>query len=574
MNNGQISELFQEMAVLLELEGANPFRIRAYQRAAQVLAGLPQPVAGQSEAELLAIGGIGKGIASHLAELKGAPVFKELAELRAKTPKGLLELLKVQGLGPKRAKAVFSALKVDSLESLAAACRAGKLRGLPGFGEKLESSILKGLEYASSAGQRMNYWEARALMDELLGLLRDAPGVSKISPAGSLRRGRETVGDLDILCAGTGTGAISKFTRLPQVERVLAAGDTKASVLLKAGIQCDLRVVPPASFGAALQYFTGSKDHNVVLRERAQKLGLTVNEYGVFRVSDKEQKKPLAGKTEEEVYAKLGLAWIAPELRENRGELEAAAKDRLPRLVEFSDIRGDFHNHSTHSDGRNSLEEMARAAKDQGWEWTALGDHSQSLKVANGLSVERLKASFRELSEIQAKVKGIRLLRSMEVDILKDGSLDYPDAVLKEIGVVIGSVHSSFAMPEPEMTARIRRAAKNPHLDIVGHLTGRLLSRREAYAVDAEAVLAETRGAGAAIEVNGQPERQDLTDVTARRAREVGTKLAVSTDAHSAGQFEYMKLAVVIARRAWLRKEDLLNCLSYKDLEKWLSRKD
>ena len=419
----------------------------------------------------------------------------------------------------------------------------------------------------------MIYWEARTLMNELLGILRGAPGVSEISPAGSLRRGRETVGDLDILCAGTGTGAISMFTRLPQVERVLAAGDTKASVLLKAGIQCDLRVVPPASFGAALQYFTGSKDHNVVLREHAQKMGLTINEYGVFRVSDKEQKKSLAGKTEEEVYAKLGLAWVPPELRENRGELEAAAKNRLPRLVEFSDIRGDFHNHSSHSDGRNSLEEMARAAKDQGWEWTALGDHSQSLKVANGLSVDRLRASFKELTEVQAKVKGIRLLRSMEVDILKDGRLDYPDEVLEEIGVVIGSVHSSFGMPEPEMTARIRRAAKNPHLDIVGHLTGRLLSRREAYAVDAEAVLAETRGAGAAIEVNGQPERQDLTDVTARRAQEVGTKLAVSTDAHSANQFEYMKLAVLIARRAWLRKEDLLNCLSYKDLEKWLGRK-
>lgn len=568
MTNTRIGELLQEMSVLLEIESANPFRVRAYQRAAQVIAGLARPVSEHTPEELREIPGIGKGIQEHLKELTVRGSFKELEALRAKLPKGLLEMLKVQGLGPKRARLLFEELRIDSLEKLGMAAKAGKLRELPGFGEKLERNILEGLSFAESSGKRMLHWEAQLLMGELLASLRKLPGIQQVSPAGSLRRGKETVGDLDILCAAkNGAAAIASFLRLPAVDRIIASGATKATVRLKSGLQCDLRVVPPASFGAALQYFTGSKDHNVALRELALKAGLTVNEYGVFRSSDERRSKPLAGRTEEEVYAKLGLAWIPPELRENRGELEAARQNGLPRLVELSDIRGDFHNHSNHTDGANTLEEMARAAKAMGWEWAALGDHSQSLRVANGLSVERLRKTFKELDGLRRKFPGLELLRSMEVDILKDGSLDYPDDVLAEIDVVVGSVHSAFALEEKMMTERIVKAIKNPHLDIVGHLSGRLINRREAYKVDAEAVLKAAASSGKALEINGQPQRQDLTDVQARRARELKTPLAVTTDAHSAHQFQYMASAVRIARRAWLRKEDLLNCLSFKELK-------
>ena len=571
MTNSAVADLLQEMSVLLELDKANPFRVRAYQRAAQVIGGLSKPVSSLSPEELLDVPGVGRGIAEHVKEIAASGSFRELAALRAKFPEGLLQLLKLQGLGPKRARLLFDELKIDSLAKLKAAAQSGKLQKLPGFGAKLEATILQGLGFAEKSAGRMLHWEAKALMEEVLSALKAIPGLGEISPAGSLRRGRETVGDLDVLCtARDGGRVVGAFTRLPLVERVLAAGPTKATVRLKAGIQCDLRVVPPASYGAALQYFTGSKDHNVVLRELALKKGLTINEYGVFRVSDKEHKRPLAGRTEAEVYAKLGLPWIPPELRENRGELEAARQKRLPRLVELSDIRGDFHNHSSHTDGADTLEAMARAAQKMGWDWVALGDHSRSLRVANGLSIEALRASFKELAAVQKKVKGIALLRSMEVDILADGRLDYPDEVLAEIDVVIGSVHSGFTQTEAAMTERIIKAIRNPRLHIVGHLSGRLLNRREAYQIDTEAALAAAAKTGTALEINGQPQRQDLLDVHAHRAKELGCPLAVTTDAHSAAQFQYMALAVTIARRAWLTKEDLLNCLSLKELKAWL----
>jgi len=574
MTNSQIAELLEETSVLLEIEGANPFRVRAYQRAAQVIGGLSKPVSEMAPEELLSLPGIGKGIQDHLKEILGTGQFQELVQLRAKIPKGLLELLRVPGLGPKRARVLFDQLGIDSLSKLREAAQAGRLAQLAGFGDKLVRNILEGLEFAQKASARMLHWEASSLMGEILRELRKVPAVQELSPAGSLRRGRETVGDLDILCtARDGGRVIEAFTKLPQVERVMASGQTRATVWLRAGIQCDLRVVPPESFGAALQYFTGSKDHNIALREHALKHGLTVNEYGVFRVEDREQKQPLAGRIEEEVYSKLGLAWIPAELRENRGEIEAAQKHRLPRLVELQDIRGDFHNHSDHTDGANRLEEMARAAKDMGWEWVALGDHSQSLGVAKGLTEAQLRGSLRELEEIRSKVKGIRLMRSMEVDILKDGSLDYPDEVLQEIDVVIGSVHSAFSMDEATMTRRILKALRNPHCDIIGHLSGRLLNRREAYKVDTQAVLKAAAEAGTALEINGQPQRQDLSDVHARQARELGVALAVTTDAHSTRQFEYMKAAVTVARRAWLTKDDLLNCKSFKELKEWLGRR-
>lgn len=572
-SNADVANLLAEMAVLLELAGENVFKIRAYQRASQTVANLPQPVCGLTDKEMLEIPGIGKGIAQNLRELAGCGTFKDLNDLRGRFPAGLREMLRLPGLGPKRARFLFDEAGIDSLDALRDALKRGKLRGLKGFGQKIEENIARGLQFASEP-QRLLYMDAVRLGRELLAIVRGLPGVHAAELAGSLRRGAETVGDIDILCAADkGRPIIDAFTKLPRVERVLGAGDTKASVTVVGGVQCDLRVVAPRSFGAALQYFTGSKDHNVAVREIALKKGLTVNEYGVFRLTDKKHEKPIAGKTEAEVYKALGMAFIPPELRENRGEIEAALQGKLPRLVEKKDIRGDFHNHSTYTDGRNSLEEMARAAKDQGWEWTALGDHSQSLTVARGLKIDQLRATMRELDEIRKKVKGIALMRSMEVDILEDGRMDYPDDVLDEIDVVIASVHSRFKQAEPEMTARIVRAASNKRVDIIGHLSGRLINRRPAYAFNAETVLQAAAKAGTALEINGQPDRQDVNDIRARRARELGAPIALNTDAHSVKEYDHMEMALVIARRAWLEPKDILNCLPLKDLQKWLSNR-
>ncbi|MCX5790446.1 MAG: DNA polymerase/3'-5' exonuclease PolX [Elusimicrobia bacterium] len=578
MTNAEVAALLSETAVLLELAGENPFRTRAYERAAMAVAGSSRPVCELSEKELLEIPGVGASIAAHIREAAGCGAFGDLRRLRERFPAGLLELLRVPGLGPKRARFLFDAAGVKDLESLKAACEAGKLKGLKGFGDKIIANILEGLSFAEVKPRLLN-WEARGLARELVAALKRMGGVGAVEAAGSLRRGRETVGDIDILAASAdGAKVTEAFVHLPQVLKVLGVGETKASVLLAAaptrgaaGVQCDLRVVPAASFGAALQYFTGSKDHNVALRQWALKRHLTVNEYGVFKLGDKEQKQPVAGRTEAEVYEALGLAYIPPELRENRGEIEAAAAGKLPRLVTLSDIRGDLHNHSNHTDGRHSLEEMARAAKERGWEWVALGDHSRSLTVARGLDEKRLRASFKELEGLRAKVKGIELFRSMEVDILEDGRMDYPDDVLDEIDVVVASVHSRFKQPLEQMTARLCRAAANRRVDVMGHLSGRLLNKRPGYAFDPERVLKAAAGAGTACEINGQPDRQDLDDVSARRVRELGGALALTTDAHSTSEFQFMEMAVTVARRAWLEPKDLLNCKSAKELREWLA---
>ncbi|MBI5624405.1 MAG: DNA polymerase/3'-5' exonuclease PolX [Elusimicrobia bacterium] len=571
MTNSRMGELLGEMSVLLELDGANPFRVRAYQRAGQVVTGHPAPLSGVPVEKLTEIPGIGKGIAAHVAEMEVSGTFQELEEMRKKFPPGLLAMLKVQGLGPKRAKTLFDTLKIDSLDKLKAAAQEGRLRGLPGFGEKTEANILEGVAFAATASERVLHWAARQAALEVCAAFTRKTGLKDVCPAGSLRRGKETVGDLDFLCsAKAGTSAVEAFIKLPQVSKVLSSGSTKASVILEAGIQADFRVVPPESWGAALVYFTGSKDHGVALREHALRLGYSVNEYGVFRASDKERRKPLAGRTEEEVYARLGLSWIPPELRENRGELEAAAKGKLPKLVELSDIRGDFHNHSKHSDGEASLLEMAQAAKDLGWEWVGLGDHSRSVTVAHGLDEARLKATLKELAAAAKKVTGIRLMRSMEVDILKDGSMDYPDEVLSELDVVIGAVHSAFKMDEPSMTERVLKAVRHPKVHIIAHPSGRLLSGRGGYKLDTEAVMREAARCGTALEINGQPDRQDITDVQARRAKELGAAVALNTDAHAPGEFCYMEMAVTVARRAWLTKDDVLNCRTAKQVEAWL----
>lgn len=572
MLNKAFAEILSETAVLLELAQDNVFRIRAYQKAAQIIEGLPKDIGQTSREELLAMAGIGKGIADKVEEFVKTGKVKEHRELRKKFPEGLLNLLRVPGLGPKRARLLYETLKIDSAEKLKKAAQEGKLRGLPGLGEKTEANILQGIGFAQESAKRILLWEARLLMKDILAELKEAPGILALEPAGSLRRGKETVGDLDVLCASRKPEAvIARFTKLPGVQRVLGAGGTKSSVLLKNGVQCDLRVVEPDCFGAALQYFTGSKEHNVKLRERAQRLGYTVNEYGLFRVSDKNQSRPLAGKTEEEIYKKLGLAYIPPELREDRGEIEAAEKNRLPRLVEEKDIKGCFHNHTTESDGAHDLEDMVKAARAKGWEWYAVADHSQSLKVAKGLEPARLQKKMDRISALNRKQKDIRVLCSSEVDILSDGRMDYPDEILKKLDVVVGSVHTGFRQSEEQITDRVLKAMENPHVDCIGHLTGRLLGRREAYAVDIARVIEGAARTGTALEINGQPDRQDLYDVHAMTAKQRGAPLAANTDAHATEQLDYMSLAVNVARRAWLEKKDLLNTKTWEELREWLN---
>ncbi|MBI2069858.1 MAG: DNA polymerase/3'-5' exonuclease PolX, partial [Elusimicrobia bacterium] len=517
------------------------------------------------------INGIGSAMASHIREIADTGALKELERLKKEIPTGVLKLLEIPNMGPKRAKALWETLNIESLDDLKRAAKEGKLRALPGFGEKLEQNILKGIDFAQAAAKRLLLWDARQLMNELIQALKSSGAFINIAPAGSLRRGKETVGDLDILGTAKDPGqAIEFFTRLPYVERVLGAGETKTTVWLKSQIQCDLRVVHPDEWGAAMLYFTGSKEHNVTLRERVLKMGMTINEYGLFKLKKEKTKheagRKVASKTEEEIFKALGLKWIPPELRENRGEIEAAEKGKLPKLVELKDIKGDFHNHTKLTDGSNTLEEMAEAAKKMGWEWAFIGDHSQSLMVANGLTPKELRRTIEETKELNRKSKGFRIWRSMEVDILKDGSMDYEDEELKEIGVVIAAVHSNFKMPEQEMTQRIIKAAQNPHVDIIAHLSGRLINQREPYAVNTEEVLEACKKTNTALELNGQPQRHDLNDAQAKRAKEMSIPLAVTTDAHATRQFAFMELAVIIARRAWLEKKDLLNCLSAKEI--------
>ncbi|HOW26940.1 MAG TPA: DNA polymerase/3'-5' exonuclease PolX [Elusimicrobiota bacterium] len=568
--NRQFAGLLYEMANLLELDDDNPFRIRAYKKAAMAFEGLTKDISTMTLEELMRIPGVGRGLAEKADEFSRTGRVKEHQDLRRRIPQGLLSMLNVSGLGAKRVRFLYETLKIDSLGKLKAAAEGGKLRSLPGFAEKMETNILKGLEVAVQGVERMTLGEARLRMAEVLGFLKGTDGIIRLEPAGSLRRGKETVGDLDILCSSRNPDkVITRFIHAPFSKRTLAAGETKASVELMNGIQCDLRVVEDDSFGAALQYFTGSKEHNVALRERALKLGYTVNEYGLYRTSDDKKKKPLAGKTEEEIYKKLGLQWIPPELREQRGEIEAAEKGKLPKLIEEADIRGCFHSHTSESDGRNTLEEMAAAARKKGWEWLGSADHSQALKMTNGLSPDRMREKIGKIKALNKKSKSFQVLCSSEVDILADGSMDYDDDLMKELDFVIASVHSSFKQPEEKMTERIIRAMDNPHVDCIGHLSGRLLGQREAYAIDYEKIFEASRRTGTALEINGQPDRQDLYDVHATTAKGMGIRIATNTDAHSIDQLDHMSLAVTVARRAWLEKKDVLNTMSAREVREW-----
>ena len=571
VTNTEIAAIFNRIADLLEIQEENPFRIRAYRNAARTIQGLSHSLAEMVQAgEVLeALPGIGKDLAAKIREIVATGSLRKLRELEGAVSPELVELLQVPGLGPKRLRILRDYLDVHGLADLEAAARQGLVRNLPGFGVKSEQNLLRELAELKQRTRRWLWSEVEEVAEQLLVHLRGVQGVKRVELAGSYRRRKETVGDLDVLAiAAKGAKVIEAFTRFEAVERVVSKGTTRSQVVLRSGLQVDLRVVPQASFGAAWHYFTGSKAHNIAVRTMGVQRGLKINEYGVF---DRAGKR-IAGRTEEEVYAQVGLPWIEPELREQRGELEAAAEGRLPKLVELKDLKGDLHCHTTESDGRESLEAMARAAKALGHRYLAITEHSQHLGVARGLTPERLLAHCEAIDRLNEKLRGIRLLKGVEVDILEDGTLDMPDEVLARLEVVVGAIHFAFGLSRKKQTERVIRAMDNPHFHILAHPTARLIGRRRACDLDMERIMDAALERGCHLELNAQPQRLDLNDLHCRMAKERGLKVVISTDAHSSGQLEYLRHGIGQARRGWLEKGDVLNTLGLKSFLRALKR--
>ena len=571
VQNVEIAKIFEQVADLLEIQEANPFRVRAYRTAAQTVRGLPHALhelVAQGQ-DLSQLPGIGRDLAGKIAEIVHTGRLPLLEEIGVQTPPGLLGLLEVPGLGPKRVRALRDALGIANRGDLLRAARAQRVRSVPGFGEKTERGILGALAAHPAGGARRTLWvEAAPVARTMVEHLRALPGIGDVEVAGSFRRRRETVGDLDLLATcSRGTKVVEHFVAHEDVARIVARGGTKATVILRSGLQVDLRVVDRAAYGAALVYFTGSKAHNIRVRRIAQQKRLKINEYGVFRGAQR-----IAGRTEREVYGAVGLPYIEPELREDQGEVEAAQRRRLPRLIEPGDIRGDLHVHTSASDGKATAEQMAAAAKALGHEYLAVTDHTEASRVARGLDAREMRRHLADLERLQGRLRGIRLLRSAEVDILEDGSLDLPDDLLAELDIVVGAVHSGFQLSRERQTERILRAMGQKHLHVLAHPTGRLLGEREPYAVDLERIVAGARERGCCLELNAQPQRLDLPDLWVRAARDAGVKIAISTDAHATEQLALMALGVGYARRGWLRAGDVLNTRPWAELQRLLRR--
>ncbi|RDD63199.1 DNA polymerase/3'-5' exonuclease PolX [Ferruginivarius sediminum] len=570
IHNSDIAEQFDEVADLLEIEGANAFRIRAYRNAARTLRDLAHSVAGmvRDDADLTELPGIGKDLAGKIETIVETGKFPQLEDLKKDVPEGLVDVLGIAGLGPKRVQKIHEELGVTDLEGLTKAAKEGRVRKLSGFGKKTEDNILHELETRGSGETRTQRREAEGRAEPLVDYLAGTKGVDKVVVAGSYRRRKETVGDLDILVTCTSDSPVVKrFVDYEDVRDVISKGETRSTVILKNGLQVDLRVVESASYGAALHYFTGSKAHNIHVRRMGQDQGLKINEYGVFRGD-----KRIAGKTEEEVYAQVGLPYIEPELREDRGEIEAARTGKLPELIELDDIRGNLHSHTKASDGANTLREMAAAAKERGWAYIAITDHSKAVRVANGLDEDRLAKQIDEIDAVNDELEGITLLKSIEVDILEDGGLDLPDSILKRLDLRICAVHSHFRLSRDKQTERVMQAMDNPCFTIMAHPTGRLIGTREAYAIDMERIIEHARQTGCILELNAQPERLDLNDAHCKMARDAGVKLSIGTDAHTTGQLDFMRYGIDQARRGWVTADDVVNTRSLKDLRKLVAR--
>ncbi len=570
IHNADIAAIFEEIADLLEIQGANPFRVRAYRNAARTVGEF-----GRDLAALLARGqalpkipGIGPDLARKIHEIASTGKSSFLERLHKELPETITELLHIPGLGPKKVKALYDQLKVDSLADLRAAAEAGRIRELPGFGEKTERHILEALAVRTDTARRFKRPVAAQYAEALAAALRAVPGVTRVEIAGSYRRCRETVGDIDLLVTAPDSAPVmARFTGYDEVAEVLSQGDTRASVVLRCGLQVDLRVVPESSYGAALAYFTGSKAHNITLRKRAQARGLKLNEYGVFR-----GETSIAGATEESVYAALGLPWIPPELREDRGEVEWAERGPLPTLITRADLRGDLHCHTKASDGANTLREMAEAARSRGLEYLAITEHSQRLRMVHGLDSARLLKQMDEIDRLNAELSGIVLFKGIEVDILEDGRLDLPDEVLGRLDLVIGAVHSQFDLPPAKQTARLLKAMDHPHFTILAHPTTRELDKRPPLEADWLRIIRHARERGCYLELDSQPDRLDLLDTWCRVAKEEGVLVAINSDAHSVHDFDDLVWGIGQARRGWLTREDVLNTRPLAELRPMLAR--
>ena len=586
MTNREIADVFDQVADLLEFQAANPFRIRAYRNGAHRIRDLTEPlsaIAEDSGRSLTDIQGVGKDLAEKIRTLLDTGSLPMLAELQKDVPVGVAIIARVPGVGPKKAVTLCRELGVESLADLRKACDEQRVRGLKGFGAKSEEAILKGLAVAEEAGVRMRWADAKVIVDSLLAHLRGAPGVAQIESAGSFRRGRETVGDLDLLVdAADASAVMDHFGRFLRVAELVARGDTKMTVRLDNGLQVDLRVVPAESFGAALQYFTGSKEHNVAVRGRAKQHGLRVNEWGVFRMSDDDAddaddpaaatQQYIAGSTEEEVYAALDMPWFPPEMREAREEFDWAASGTLPELISLADIRGDLHMHTDATDGQATLQEMIDAARALGLEYIAITDHSKRVSMARGLDGERVRRQWREIDAINRDLDGLVVLKGIECDILEKGGMDLPDDVLAEADWVIASVHYGQQQPREQITERILGALENPHVDIIAHPTGRLINHRNPYQVDMDAVMAAAARHGKLLELNANPARLDLDDVHCAAARRLGIPIVISTDAHSAAGMDVMQYGVLQARRGGLTAAHVANTRPWAEFRKLIGR--
>jgi DNA polymerase (family 10) len=568
--NATISAIFDEIADLLDIQGANPFRVRAYRNAARTIGELGTDVKTLMERGTAAtdIPGIGEDLANKINEIVQTGHCQFLEKQRKEVPPAVTALLRVPGLGPKRVRILWHDLEIQTLAQLLQAAKDGRIRDLPGFGAKTEQKIIDSVQAHLGEARRFKLSEAVQYAEALGAYLRKVQGVKQVEIAGSLRRMKETVGDLDVLAAATKSSPVmERFAHYEDVKEVMSSGPTRSTVILNSGIQVDLRVLPQESYGAALQYFTGSKAHNIVIRRMAQEQGLKINEYGVFQ-----GEKRIAGETEESVYAAVGLPWIPPELREDHGEIEAARTGKLPKLVELADLKGDLHVHSNASDGHNTIGEMAQAAKAHGLDYIAITDHSKRLTVAHGLDPARVRKQIAVIEKLNAELAGITVLAGIEVDILDDGSLDLPNAVLAHLDVVVAAVHSRFDLPRAKQTARILKALDNPHVHILAHPSGRLIDEREPYDVDMQEIIRTARDRRVALELNAHPQRLDLLDTHCQMAREEGVLVAINSDAHNTYELGGLRFGVGQARRGWLEKNDVLNTRSLKALRTWLQR--
>ncbi|MBA7499117.1 DNA polymerase/3'-5' exonuclease PolX [subsurface metagenome] len=573
LKNLELSRIFEQIARILKIKGENPFKIRAYEKIALVLENLPIDIETiYRQGGLDNIPGVGEGIAKKIEEFLTTGKLEYYEKLKETIPSGVIELLDISEVGPKTAKLLYEELGVDNIKKLEKAVKQHRIKDLPGMGEKSEDNILRGIELYKRRKERVLLGTALPLAEEIVESLRQLKETNKISFAGSLRRKKETIGDIDILVTSQKPEKIMKtFISLPQMREILAEGPTKSSVITKEDIHVDVRVVEPISFGAALQYFTGSKTHNIKLRELAIKRGLKINEYGVF---DSETGQRIAGEEEEEVYKILDLAFIAPELREDRGEIKAAQEGRLPQLVEYHQIKGDLHLHSKWSDGAHTIRQMAEAAKKRGYKYIAITDHSQSLKfVAGGLTEERLREQIEEIRKLNQELDDFTVLTGIEVDIKSDGSLDSSDEILSKLDVVIAAIHSGFKQESKIITERLIGAMQNRFVSIIAHPTGRLIGYRESYQVDIDKIMNMAAKTGTILEINAYPERLDLNDVYCRMAKDKGVQLAIETDAHSIDGLEFMNLGVDVARRGWLEEKDIINTLPLDKLLKRLKIK-